>query len=297
MKVVLFAATLLVPLLVGVVRPNNITIFGQQMQVDATRPVMLGAGLVAALFGVVAYRQMGDRSTEPIMSNLLAVLRGQPRRVKGMLIAVEGDTRQDTGTQSRMLTDWLRATGYPAQLASDPALDESLLASVLAGVKLSGARAHALVAAAVRADVVERTVLPALDAGDLVVMERYVDSPLAQMGAIGELDPSDLEGLAEWATGRLRPDVTVLLDRDPSALLQPGPNGSAPGINSMEHHWRVQRLLTEMAAADPDRYVVVDADGPADEVAARVRAAVLPALGNRKLDPSRNGARVPTAGA
>ena len=54
--------------------------------------------------------------------------------------------------------------------------------------------------------------------GELVIMERYVDSPLAHLGALGGLDQSELEGLADWATGRLRPDVTVLLDRDPATL-------------------------------------------------------------------------------
>jgi dTMP kinase len=160
-------------------------------------------------------------------------------------------------------------------------LDESRLAAVLSGTKLSGARAHVLVAAAVRADVVERRVLPALEAGELVVMERYVDSPLAHLGALGGLDPSELDGLADWATGRLRPDVTVLLDRDPAGLVVGTGDGATRGINSVDHHWRVQRLLTEMAASDPGRYVVVDADGSEATVAERVRTAMTTALAVR----------------
>jgi dTMP kinase len=127
--------------------------------------------------------------------------------------------------------------------------------------------------------VVEREVMPALSTGAIVVMERYVDSPLAHFGAAGDLEQSELEGLADWATGRLRPDITILLDRDPS---------SAPvtsGLSTAEHHWRVQRLLTEMAAADPDRYLVVNADGTPDEVARRVQDALLPVLVARKADP------------
>jgi dTMP kinase len=278
MKVVLFVSALAVPALVGLVRPHTISAFGEALQVDGTRPVMLGAGILAALAGVIAYRQMDDRATEPIMANLVAALRRRPVRGKGLLIAVEGDTRQDTEAQSRHLSDWLRASGHRVQLASDPALDESRLAAVLSGTKLSGARAHVLVAAAVRADVVERRVLPALEAGDLVVMERYVDSPLAHLGALGGLDPSELDGLADWATGRLRPDVTVLLDRDPEGLVSGSGDGAHRGINSVEHHWRVQRLLTEMAAADPGRYVVVDADGSEAVVAERVRTAMTAAL-------------------
>jgi dTMP kinase len=240
--------------------------------------------VLAALAGVLAYRQMDDRRPEPFLANLVAALRRRPQRMQGMLIAVEGDTRQDTEIQARHLADWLRATGHRVQLANDPALDESRLAALLAGTKLSGARAHVLVAAAVRADVVERRVLPALEAGEMVVMERYVDSPLAHLGALGGLDPKELDGLADWATGRLRPDVTVLLDRDPAGIGDADgivdPDGRA-GINNMDHHWRVQRLLTEMAAADPGRYVVVDGDGSEPAVAERVRDAMTVALRER----------------
>jgi dTMP kinase len=279
MKVVLFVSALAVPVLVGLLRPHTIAVFGQHLQVDGTRPVLLGAGMLAALAGVIAYRQMDDRRPEPLVANLVAALRRRPHRLHGMLIAVEGDTREDTETQSRHLADWLRAGGHRVQLANDPALDERKLAAVLAGTNLSGARAHVLVAAAVRADVVERRVLPALEAGEMVVMERYVDSPLAHLGALGGLDPKELDGLADWATGRLRPDVTVLLDRDPATL--PPVGGAPDGINSPEHHWRVQRLLTEMAAADPGRYVVVDGDGSEAAVAERVRTAMTAALAER----------------
>ena len=236
--------------------PQNITVFGNPMIIDGTRPVLLGAGLLAVLVGVIAYKQMGDRSTEPIMTNLVATLRRRPRQVPGLLIAVEGDTQQDTAAQARNLVDWLATGTRLVHLASDPAIDESRLFTVAKGVQLTGARAHALVAAAVRADVVEREVMPALSTGAIVVMERYVDSPLAHFGAAGDLDQSELEGLADWATGRLRPDITILLDRDPANR-----RGRPAASNTAEHHWRVQRLLTEMAAADPDRYLVVNADG------------------------------------
>ncbi|HEY4024767.1 MAG TPA: dTMP kinase [Pseudonocardiaceae bacterium] len=279
MKVTLAASTLLVPGLVGLVHKQNITVLGHQMIIDGTRPVLLGAGVLAVLVGIVSYKQMGDHGTEPIITNLLATLRRTPRQVPGLLIAVEGNTQQDTAAQARKLVDWLATGTRLVHLASDPAIDESRLFTVAKGVQLTGARAHALVAAAVRADVVEREVMPALSTGAIVVMERYVDSPLAHFGAAGELDQSELEGLADWATGRLRPDITILLDRDPSTT------PVTSGLSTAEHHWRVQRLLTEMAAADPDRYLVVNADGTAEEVAGQVRDALLPVLVARKADP------------
>jgi dTMP kinase len=87
-----------------------------------------------------------------------------------------------------------------------------------------------------------------------------------------ELDPTELESLAAWATGRLRPDVSVLLDRAPVA--------AAPQVGGVagEEHVRVQRLLTRMAAAEPHRYVVVDPDGPSDEVVERIFSGLQPVL-------------------
>jgi dTMP kinase len=277
MKIILAGSMAATPLLVGLVRQHEISVFGREMMIDGTRPVLLGAGVIAALVGVVAYRQMDDRRAETILSDLLAAIRGEPRRSTGLLIAVEGDVRNDTSTQAQRLADWLRTSGKKeVLLATDPALDEARLQAVLTGASLTSARAHALVAAAVRADLVEREIRPALDRGALVVMERFVDSPLAHLSTAAGLDQAELEGLADWATSRLRPDLTVLLERAPGTL--PPPAGNT------EHHWHVQSVLTDMAAADPDHYVVVDGDGTADAVAERVRLAVQTTLAGRRLN-------------
>ncbi|MFL6120212.1 bifunctional MFS transporter/dTMP kinase [Actinophytocola sp.] len=276
MKVILAAAMAATPLLIGLVKEQDVTVWGRQMRIDGSRPVLLAAGLIAAFVGMIAYRQMDDRRTEPILADLLNAIRRKPRRLTGLLVAVEGDTVADTSMQAQLLADWLKRPGQKeVLLATDPALDDQRLQSVLAGAQLAGARAHALVAAAVRADLVERQIGPALDRGALVVMERFVDSPLAHLSAAAGLDPAELEGLADWATARLRPDVTILLDRDPNTL---GAERSRPP----EHHWQVQKVLTEMAAADPDRYVVVDADGTPEQVALRVRLAVQTSLAGRR---------------
>jgi dTMP kinase len=276
LKIVLAGAMALTPVLVGLVKPHDVTVWGRPMKIDGTRPVLLVAGLIAALVGVIAYRQMDDRRTEPILADLLNAIRRKPRRLTGLLIAVEGDTVADTSIQASLLTDWLKRPGQKeVVLATDPTLDDERLQSVLSGAQLAGARAHALVAAAVRADIVERQIRPALERGALVVMERFVDSPLAHLSAAAGLDPAELEGLADWATARLRPDVTILLDRDPSTL-------ESERSRPPEHHWHVQKVLAEMAAADPDRYVVVDADGTPEQVAVRVRIAVQTALAGRR---------------
>jgi dTMP kinase len=277
MKIVLALSMMVVPLLIGLVRPRTVAIFGSPVLVDGTRPVLFGAGLIAALVGVIAYKQMDDRRTETILADLRAAIRGKPRRSTGVLIAVEGDTAQDTAAHSRLLTDWLRQAGRrEIILATDPTLNDARLRAVLAGAELTGARAHALVAAAVRADIVEREIRPALDRGAIVVMERFVDSPFAHLSAVAGLDPEEMEGLTDWATAKLRPDLTVLLDRDPATL-------PSFRYQSTDHHWRVQDLLLEMASSDPDRYVVVDADDDDGATSQRVRTAVQGAIAARRL--------------
>jgi dTMP kinase len=114
-----------------------------------------------------------------------------------------------------------------------------------------------------------------------------------------ELDARELESLAAFATGRLRPDVSVLLDRAPNAPAAAVDDvgddrvvGAAEPLPG-EEHVRVHRLLTRMAAAEPHRYVVVDADGSPDDVAERVFTGLQPVL-PRPPAPSVNPAEVAT---
>ncbi|MER6872913.1 dTMP kinase, partial [Amycolatopsis sp. NPDC000673] len=265
LKIVLFGATVVTPVLIGLVRQRQVDLFGTPIIVDGTRPVILGGGLLAVLLGIIAYRQMDERRTEKIFSDLRNALRRNPRRVNGFLIAIEGTTAVNTAEQAARLARWLGTGTRPVVLTADPALGEQRFRTLVSDAALTGVRAQALVAAAVRAELVERQIQPALDAGSVVVMERFVDSPLASLSAAGELDRGELEGLVDWATGRLRPDLTVLLDSEHAEDPQPSLKD--------DQLW-VQKLLGEMAAADPDRYVVVDAEGSDGDVAGRVRNAV-----------------------
>ncbi len=276
-RLTLLGSLALVPLLVGLVSARTIHIAGYPFLVDGTRVVMLAGGLVAAGIGMLAYRQMDDRRVEPLLPDLLAALRRGDRRTgSGVLIAVEGALAEETTEQAARLADRLRAAGHVVVEPNPSGRDHERWTAATREAKLSGARAKVLAAAAVRADLVERMIRPALAAGAVVIVDRFVASPLVQFGVAADrahdaaVDAGELENLAAWATGRLRPDISVLLDRDPT---DPGVGGSPPdeppGLAG-EEHVRVQRLLTRMAAAEPHRYVVVDADGPPDDVAGRV---------------------------
>ena len=290
-RLTLLGSMALVPLIVGLVSARTVDLFGYPYRIDGTRVVMLVGGLIAAVVGMFAYRQMDDRRTEPLLPDLLAALRrGVRRSGSGVLIAVEGATARETAAQAGRLVDALREQGHrvvaagPGQLRAEP---------VAAAGNLAGARAGALAEAAARADLVERVVRPALADGAIVVADRFLASPLVQLGVTAdrmqaELDARELESLAAFATGRLRPDVSVLLDRAPAAVPDfEATDDTVPLPLPGEEHLRVRRLLTRMAAAEPRRYVVVDADGPPDEVARRVLAALTPVLPVR---PAADGA-------
>jgi dTMP kinase len=282
-RLTLLGSMALVPVIVGLVSARRVEVLGYPFLVDGTRVVMLAGGGVAAVVGMLAYRQMDDRRTEPILPDLLAALRrGEPRHGAGVLIAVEGAPAEETAEQAARLAARLRAAGYPVVVPDSGERDRERWTAATREAALSGARAQALAAAAVRADQVERVIRPALAEGAVVVVDRFLESPLVQFGVAAdrassdgaqpELDPGELESLAAWATGRLRPDASVLLDRAP--VDTPPQVGGLAG----EEHVRVQRLLTRMAAAEPHRYVVVDADGSPDEVAERVLRGLEPVL-------------------
>jgi dTMP kinase len=295
-RVVLLGAMSLVPIVVGVVATRTITIEGTPYLVDGTRFVLAGAGIVAAVVGTIAYRQMDDRRLEPLLKDLVGALRnGELRTGSGVLIAVEGATPAETARQAERLAAALRERGHRVVEPDDGERDAARWEAATREANLSGARAKALAAAAVRADLVERVIRPALDDGAVVVMDRFLSSPLAQFGVAAEQmgaapDDGELEYLGRWASGRLRPDMSVLLDRAPDAA------GGAVRVAG-EEHARVQRLLARMVAVEPHRHIVVDADGTEDEVAARVRNGVfglVPAPGT--AGPSSEASTEPVAG-
>ncbi|WP_343939397.1 MFS transporter, partial [Pseudonocardia zijingensis] len=112
-RLTLLGSMALVPVIVGLVSARRVELFGYPFLVDGTRVVMLAGGLVAAVVGMLAYRQMDDRRTEPILPDLLAALRrGEPRHGGGVLIAVEGAPAEETTEQAARLAQRLRAAGH-----------------------------------------------------------------------------------------------------------------------------------------------------------------------------------------
>ena len=112
-----------------------------------------------------------------------------------------------------------------------------------------------------------------------MITDRYVDSTLAYQGAGRTLAADEVERVARWATHDLRPHLTVVLDLDPEHGFGRFAERDRIEGESPEFHLRVRTAFLDMAAADPDHYLVLDARRPADEIAAAVWQRVEPLLG------------------
>jgi dTMP kinase len=143
-------------------------------------------------------------------------------------------------------------------------------------------RTEALLYAADKAEHVESVVMPALARGAVVITDRYVDSTLAYQGAGRPLAVEEVEAVARWATHDLRPQLTVLLDLEPSHGLGRFAERDRIEGESVAFHQRVRAAFLRMARATPQRYLVLDARRPVAEIAAAVRARVVPLLGTAR---------------
>jgi dTMP kinase len=136
-------------------------------------------------------------------------------------------------------------------------------------------RAEALMYAADRAEHVQSVIVPALERGAIVVTDRYVDSSLAYQGAGRQLPVAEIATLNKWATRGLLPELTIVLDLPPSVGLGRRLS-SADRLESepVEFHERVREGFLRLAAAEPGRYLVLDAARPEIEVSRDIQLRV-----------------------
>ncbi|GAA1943719.1 hypothetical protein GCM10009797_40970 [Nocardioides hwasunensis] len=201
---------------------------------------------------------------------------------RGLFVCFEGGEGAGKSTQSRLLRDWLTARGETVLLTFEPG--DTPVGKELRRIVLDPAtgdlsdRTEALLYAADKAEHVDHVVLPALARGEVVITDRYVDSTLAYQGAGRTLAVPEVEAVARWATGDLRPHLTVVLDLAPEAGLGRFDERDRIEGQSLEFHQRVRQGFLDLAAADPDHYVVLDARAPIDDLAAAIQARIEPLL-------------------
>lgn len=191
-----------------------------------------------------------------------------------MLIALEGGEGTGKSTQARLLAQALGAllTREPGGTAVGQRIRELVLDP--AHGELAD-RTEALLMAADRAQHVAQVIRPALDAGRVVVTDRFAGSSLAYQAFGRGLPRDEVERLSRWAAGGVWPDVVVLLDvPEDVAATRRKPHPDRMEDAGAAFHERVNEGFRALAAADPDRWAVVDGTGSIEEVAAQVRAVV-----------------------
>ena len=206
----------------------------------------------------------------------------------GVFVTLEGPEGAGKTVVAKRLVEALEARDVSVRLTREPGgtrLGESLRRILLArdGAALSS-RADALLFNAARAQLVAEVIGPALDAGEVVLCARFTDSTLAYQGYGAGVPLTDLRALAEVATGGLSPDLTILLDVDPEIGLRRKAEVDRTRFEAsfdLAFHRRVRAGFLELAAAEPDRFVVVDSSRHIDTVFGEALAAVLTALPDR----------------
>jgi len=196
----------------------------------------------------------------------------------GLFIVFEGGDGVGKSTQARLLAQWLGGQGHEVVLTFEPG--DTRAGAVMRSIVLDPAtgdlspRAETLLYAADKAHHVYEVIRPALERGAVVISDRYVDSLLAYQGAGRQLDADRIESIARWATGDLLPDLTVLLDLDPSRGVADIERPDRLEGAGLALHHRAREQFLALAARDPGHYLVLPARDDRETIAAAVRERV-----------------------
>jgi dTMP kinase len=200
----------------------------------------------------------------------------------GVFIAFEGGDGAGKSTQAARLAAALESRGYTVLRTREPGgtpVGEKLRSLVLDhGNGDIDAHTEALIFAASRAAHATQVIRPALSRGEIVLTDRYIDSSVAYQGAGRNLGLEAVRSLNEWATSGLQPHLTVLLDVDPQLGRRRRTAGQAAEdrleSEADEFHTRIREAFLSLAAGHPERYLVLPAHLPVDELAGQILARV-----------------------
>ena len=206
----------------------------------------------------------------------------------GLLITVEGVEGSGKTTQCRLLAEWLRGQGHRVRETSEP--DGSPIGAAVRAIFEQDGLAltpltEALLFAAARQQHVAQVITPALNAGEIVVSDRYADATLAYQGYGRGLDLQTIRELNALATGGVLPDLTLLLDLEPGVGLERLGGRARDAFERLDlaFHRKVRRGYLELAREEKDRVVVLDAQQPVDRLQGEIRKAVGDLLKQRGL--------------
>ena len=214
----------------------------------------------------------------------------------GTFITFEGIDGSGKSTQLRLLGNFLRANGCDALLTREPGgttLGSRLRAVLLDAMEEVDPLTELLVFAADRAQHVRRLLRPALEAGRVVISDRYADATVAYQGGGRGFAPELIEQIVDLATEGLKPDLTLLFDvsiqesttrttrRSTSRSSTPKTPRDRLDIENADFHTRVRDAYLQIALAEPERVKLIDSSGPVEKTQERVREVIVPFLQSR----------------
>lgn len=273
-------AAIVAPLLAAVIGPHHLGGGSFNFSYGGAAYTLMLTGALLLPVAALLLGKVDDRQGVPLRNDLREALRGgdpaQAPAPTGFFIALEGGDGAGKSTQVEALAEWIRAKGHEVVVTREPGATAigKRLRSIILDVSTSGLsdRAEALMFAADRAEHVNSVIRPTLERGAVVITDRYIDSSVAYQGAGRNLAPTEIARISRWATDGLVPHLTVLLDVSPETARErfteaPDRLESEPAA----FHQRVRAGFLTLAAADPARYLVVDAGQEPEAVTTVVR--------------------------
>jgi dTMP kinase len=298
-RVVLVGVLAVAPLIAAAVGQHTFKFKNTEVSYNGAAVTILLAGVFASLIGFVSYKQMKDRPNVSLWSDITNALKGELGSItgaptKGIFIAFEGGEGIGKSTQSQLLKQWLEQEGETVVLSREPGGSD--LGIEIRKILLSHStgeispRAEALLYAADRAHHVFSVIRPALARNEVVISDRYFDSSIAYQGAGRVLEPGEVARISRWATESLFPTLTIIIDLPPSIGLGRLKNKDRLESQPLDFHDRVRQEFLQLAALDPERYVIIDGNQSIEDTHSAIisRVSEIPALKRNAVEEKGN---------
>ena len=298
-RVVLVAVLAISPLIAASIGQHTFKFQNTEINYNGAAVTILIAGLIASLIGLISYKQMKDRPNVSLWSDITNALKGELGSItgapaKGVFIAFEGGEGIGKSTQSKLLKEWLEQEGETVVLSREPGGSD--LGIEIRKILLSHStgeispRAEALLYAADRAHHVYSVIRPALAQGDVVISDRYFDSSIAYQGAGRVLEPGEVARISRWATESLFPTLTIIIDLPPQVGLARLKSKDRLESQPIDFHERVRQEFLQLAALDPERYVIIDGNQSIEDTHTQIISKVseIPALKRNAVEDKGN---------
>ena len=298
-RVVLVGVLAVSPLIAAAVGQHTFKFKNSELSYNGAAVTILVAGLFATLIGLLSYKQMKDRPNVSLWSDITNAIKGELGSItgaptKGVFIALEGGEGIGKSTQAKLLKAWLEQEGETVVLSREPGGSD--LGIEIRKILLSHStgeispRAEALLYAADRAHHVYGVIRPALAKGEVVISDRYFDSSIAYQGAGRVLEPGEVARISRWATESLFPTLTIIIDLPPQVGLARLKSKDRLESQPMDFHERVRQEFLQIAALDPERYVIIDGNQSIEDTHTAIitRVSEIPALKRNAVEDKGN---------